>query len=177
MPYSSGIRENHRASVDRIDPKSRDGEMIFIAELYPHRSLSKRGLALLMTFVGAAGIAVSIPFYLLGAWPIIGFMGLDVLLIYGAFRYNNAAARAVEQVFLSRFDLLVRSISWRGFIRESRFNPLWTRLEREDHPELGLERLALVQGRSRLEIATCLGRHERAEFAAAFQHALSEAKR
>lgn len=163
--------------MDRIDPKSHDGELIFTAELHPHRSLSKRGLAFVMAFVGAVGLAVSIPFYLMGAWPIVGFMGLDVLLIYGAFRYNNATARAVEQVFLSRFDLLIRSISWRGFIREARFNPLWARLERKDHPEFGLESLALVQGRSRVEVGACLGPHERAEFADAFQRALSEAKR
>jgi len=130
-----------------------------------------------MAFVGMVGLAVSIPFYLMGAWPIVGFMGLDVALIYGAFRYNNATARAVEQVFLSRFDLLVRSISWRGFIRESRFNPLWARLERVDHPEDGIEKLALVQGRERFEIGAFLGRGERADFADAFQRALSEAKR
>ncbi len=130
-----------------------------------------------MAFVGTVGLAVSIPFYLMGAWPIVGFMGLDVLLIYGAFRYNNATARAVEQVFLSRFDLLVRSISWRGFVRESRFNPLWTRLEREDHPEDGIEKLALVQGRQRCELGAFLGRGERADFADAFQRALGEAKR
>lgn len=130
-----------------------------------------------MAFTGLTGLAVSIPFVLLGAWPIVGFMGLDVLLIYLAFRYNNAAARACEQIFLSRFELLIRAVSWRGIIREARLNPLWTRIEKEEHPEFGLERLSLVQGRKRVEIAACLGREQRADFAEAFQRALHESKR
>lgn len=152
-------------------------EPLFTATLQPHRSLSPFGLGLLMAFVGLVGLAVAIPFYLIGAWPIAGFMGLDVLLIYAAFRTNNRAARAYEQIFLTRIELLFRSVSWHGRMREFSFNPLWTRLEREDHPEFGLERLALVQGGARVEIAGCLGREERADFAEAFQHALAESKR
>lgn len=160
-----------------IDPNSRLEAPIFTATLKPHRSLSPRGLALVMGFTGLAGLAISIPFVLLGAWPIVGFMGLDVLLIYLAFSYNNAAARACEQIFLSRIELLIRAMSWRGVIHEARFNPLWTRLEKEEHPEFGLERLSLVQGRKRVEIAACLGRAARADFAEAFQRALHESKR
>ena len=171
-----------KAAVHTSDPISRDPYArmetpIFAATLQPHRSLSPFGLSLLLGFVGVIGLAVSIPFYLMGAWPIAGFMGLDVALIYFAFRYNNAEARAYEQVFLSRIELLFRSVNWRGTIREARFNPLWTRLEKEEHPEFGLERLSIVQGRAKVEIGACLGREERADFAEAFQRALSESKR
>lgn len=163
--------------MTEIDPNSSLDAPIFTATLQPHRSLSPSGLRVLLVFVGFVGLAVSIPFLLIGAWPIAGFMGLDVALIYLAFRSNNASARAYEQIFLSRVELLFRSVSWRGTIREARFNPFWTRLEREDHPEFGLEKLALVQGRARVEIAACLGREERADFASVFQRALVESKR
>jgi len=163
--------------VTEFDPKSHHDRVIFQATLQPHRSLSPFGLMLLMGFVALVGLSVSIPFYLMGAWPIVGFMGLDVALIYLAFRYNNAAARAYEQVFLSRIELLFRAVDWRGQIREARFNPFWTRLEREDHPEFGLEKLSIVQGKQRVEIGACLGREERADFAQAFQRALSETRR
>lgn len=159
------------------DPISRLEAPLFEATLHPHRSLTRNGLAWVMGFVGLVGLAVSIPFLLLGAWPIAGFMGLDVALIYFAFRYHNATARAYEQIVLSQIDLLFRSVSWRGIVREVRFNPLWTRLEKEEHPEFGIERLALVQGRSRVEIASMLGREERAAFAADFQRALAESRR
>lgn len=171
-----------KAAVHASDPISRDlhsrmDTPIFTATLQPHRSLSPFGLSLLLGFVGVTGLAVSIPFYLMGAWPIVGFMGLDVALIYAAFRYNNAEARAYEQVFLSRIELLFRSVNWRGVICEARFNPHWTRLEKEEHPEFGLEKLSIVQGRAKIEVGACLGREERADFAEAFQRALSESKR
>jgi len=162
--------------VPELDPKSPEAP-IFTATITPHRSLSRRGLALLMGFVGAVGLVVSIPFYLLGAWPIAGFMGLDIVLIYLAFRYHNATARAYEEIVLTRLQLLFRAVNWRGAAREYRFNPRWTRLEREDHPEFGPERLTLVQGRARVEIAACLGREERTDFAEHLQRALHESRR
>lgn len=159
------------------DPNSAPDAPLFTAMLRPHRSLSSAGLNWVMGFVCLVGLAVSIPFFLLGAWPVIGFMGLDIGLIYLAFRANNAAARAYEQVFVSRVLLLVRVASPRGDIREKRFNPLWTKLEREEHPEFGTERLAFRQGRDEMEIARFLGRDERATLAANLQRALAEARR
>lgn len=159
------------------DPNPMPDKAIFTATLNPHRSLTARGLRWVMGLTGAAGLAVSIPFYLLGAWPILGFMGLDLALIYAAFRYNNATARSYEEIVLSRALLLVRSVSWRGQVREARLNPRWTRLEKEEHPEFGVEKLALVQGAVRLEVARELGRAARADFAADFQRALVESRR
>ena len=158
-------------------PNSLNEPTLFAVEITPQRSLGPKGLSILMGFVGAVGLAVSIPFYLLGAWPVVGFMGLDVLLIYAAFRYHNATARAYEQVFLTRIELLFRSIGWRGQVREARLNPRWVRIEREEHPEFGLEKLELVEGRQRIEIASALGREERAEFATARQQALAQSRR
>lgn len=150
---------------------------IFDATLTPHRSLSERGFKLLMLFAGGIGLAVSIPFYLLGAWPVLGFMGLDILLIYIAFRYHYASARACERLVISRIAILFRAVSWRGAVREHHLNPVWTRIEREEHPEFGLERLILKEGKQRVELASMLGREERAEFAGALQAALYEVKR
>jgi uncharacterized membrane protein len=166
-----------KAAVSPRDPISPMDAPLFTATLHPHRSLSPFGLSLVLGFVGVVGLAVSIPFYLMGAWPVVGFMGLDVALIYFAFRYNNAEARAYEEVLLTRIELLFRAVDWRGRMREARFNPFWTRLEKEEHPEFGLEKLSIVQGRARVEIGACLGREERADFAEAFQRALSESKR
>jgi uncharacterized membrane protein len=113
----------------------------------------------------------------MGAWPVVGFLGLDLVLIYAAFRYHNATARAYERIVLSRIELMFRSVSWRGAVKERRFNPAWVRLERQEHPEFGTEKLELVQGQQRVEIAAQLGREERGDFAAHFQNALTTAKR
>lgn len=161
------------------NPKSETilNQPVFTAEITPHRSLSPKGLMLLMGFFALVITAMSIPFYLMGAWPVVGFLGIDIVLIYLAFRYHNATARAYEQVFLSRLELVFRRVTWRGRVSEKRFNTLWTRIEREEHPEFGTEKLEIVQGRQRVEVASALGREERGEFADAFQRALSSAKR
>jgi uncharacterized membrane protein len=163
--------------MTKCDPESELERPLFTAILRPHRSLTPRGLAFVIGLTALAGLLISLPFYLMGAWPIVGFMGVDVALIALAFRINAAEGRNEEQIFLSRVHLLIRNLSWRGAIREAEFNPRWSRMEREDHPEFGLERLSVVQGRARLEVARCLGREDRAEFADVFGKALAEAKR
>ncbi|MGL5448142.1 MAG: DUF2244 domain-containing protein [Rhabdaerophilum sp.] len=162
--------------MSQANPKS-DDPPVFDAVITPHRSLSSRGHFWLMAFLVLVTTAISIPFYLLGAWPVVGFLGVDLVLIYFAFRYHNATARAHERIVLSRIQLLFCSVSWRGKVRERIFNPAWVRLEREEHPEFGTEKLEIVQGKSRVEIAAQLGREERADFASAFQKALATAKR
>ena len=150
---------------------------ILDVRLYPHRSLDARGFRRLMAFAFAASAFVSLPFYLIGAWPVIGFLGLDLVLLYVAFRANFRAARAYEALRLTALELLFARVSARGGRREWRFNPSWVRFERVDHPEFGAQRLALVsQGRS-LEVGRFLGPDQKAEFATIFSRALARARR
>lgn len=153
------------------------GQPVFAAVLTHHRSLSTKGLRRLLLFVAAVAMAVSIPFYMLGAWPVVGFMGLDVVLIVLAFRASNRQARGFEEVVVSPVVLVLRKVSWRGVAREWRFNPRWTRLKHDIHHEFGSERLALVEGRREVELAGFLGRGERADFATALGKALGDARR
>jgi uncharacterized membrane protein len=173
------IALNWTRTVQEGNPKSEAqlNQPVFTAEITPHRSLSPKGLSLLMGFLALVITGMSIPFYLMGAWPVLGFLGVDIILIYLAFRYHNATARAYEQVMLSRLELVFRRVTWRGRVTERRFNTLWTRIEREEHPEFGTEKVEIVQGKQRVEVASVLGREERGAFADAFQQALASAKK
>jgi uncharacterized membrane protein len=150
---------------------------IFSAVITPHRSLTPRGFLILMLCLGVLSFVSGIVFVSIGAWPVFGFFGLDVLLVYFAFRANFRAARAYEQVTVTPSELTVRKVSHRGGVREWTLNPLWVRLERIVHEEFGIERLFLVSRGQRLTIAGFLGPAEKASFAAALAHALGEAKR
>jgi uncharacterized membrane protein len=150
---------------------------IFSAIITPHRSLGSTGFLVLMLCIGGVSFIAGVMFLLIGAWPVFGFLGLDVLLIYWAFRINYRAARAYEEVTVTTSELTVRKISHRGSVREWTLNPLWVRLERVAHEEFGIERLFLVSHGRRLSIAACLGPDEKASFAGALSTALSEAKR
>lgn len=126
--------------------------------------------------VGSASCLASLPFFLMGAWPVVGFMGLDVLLLWLAFRANFRAASAYEDVTLTPVELEIAKVSARGARREWRFNPLWVRLERIEHEEFGIRELMLASRGRRLEIASFLGPNAKADFARDFTAALAEAR-
>ena len=150
---------------------------LFSAVVTPHRSLSHAGFLIVMAAVGGISFVAGTAFLLLGAWPVFGFFGLDVLLVYWAFRVNYRAAAAFEEVIVTAGELRVRQVSHRGKASEWAFNPLWVRLEREGNEEFGLERLFLVSRGRRLPIASLLGPKEKESFAAALGAAIGEAKR
>jgi uncharacterized membrane protein len=150
---------------------------LFSAVVTPHRSLSHAGFLIVMAAVGGVSFVAGTAFLLLGAWPVFGFFGLDVLLVYWAFRANYRAAAAFEEVTITASELRIRQVSHRGKVSEWSFNPLWVRLERESDEEFGLERLFLVSRGQRLPVASLLGPTEKESFAAALAAAISEAKR
>src|SRR5262245_34388391 len=123
---------------------------LFSAVVTPHRSLGRVGFLVLMAAVGCISFAAGIVFLILGAWPVFGFFGLDVALIYWAFRANYRAAAAYEEVTVTASELRVRKVSHRGTVSEWTLNPLWVKLDRETHEEFGIERLFLVSRGHRL---------------------------
>ncbi|MDR4307023.1 DUF2244 domain-containing protein [Chelatococcus sambhunathii] len=149
---------------------------VFAAEIRPHRSLGPKGVSIVLGVFGVFSAILSVPFFVIGAWPVIGFLGLDVLALWLAFRFSFAQARACEQVALTYVELLVRKVTARGAAREWRFNPNWVRLESEQDEEFGMTRLSVASRGARLEVADALSPDERADFADAFGRALATAK-
>jgi uncharacterized membrane protein len=160
-----------------IEAPLTDEAPILALRLTPHRSLDPAAVRVLMAATFAASAIVSLPFYLVGAWPIVGFLGLDVALLYFAFRANFRAARAYEDFHLTYLELLFARANARGARREWRFNPAWVRLERVDHVEFGPQKLSLVSRGRRWEVARFLGPDQKAEFAATFAAGLAQARR
>jgi uncharacterized membrane protein len=151
---------------------------LFAALLTPHRSMGWPGFIAVMTAVGAVNLVGAVIFTSIGAWPVLPFLGLDVLVIFLAFRANYRHARAFEEVIVTPTEIRIRKVTWHGHAREWRFNPAWTRLrqtrDEEDGQVLGL---TLDEGRRRLDIATFLPPVEREGFGRALTAALAEARR
>jgi uncharacterized membrane protein len=150
---------------------------LFSAIITPYRSLSGTGFVIVMVLFGAVSFATGMFFLTLGAWPVMGFFGLDVLLLYWAFRINYRDAAAYEEVRVTPSELVMRQVSRRGEVREWKLNPVWARLDRETHEEFGLQQLFLVSHGKRLSIASFLGPHEKESFADALAAALGAARR
>lgn len=149
---------------------------IFSVVITPHRSLSHTGFMVLIIAFGLVSFIAGMMFLLAGAWPVLGFFGLDALLLYWAFRLNYRHARAYEELLLTPSHLRVRKVSHRGHVREWTLNPLWVSLERIAHEEFGIERLLLISRGRQLPIGNCLSPDEKASFADALGAALNEVK-
>ena len=149
---------------------------LFSAVLTPHRSLSRRGFVVLMAVLCTISFAAGTVFFVAGAWPVIGFLGADVALVYAAFRLNYRAARASEEISLTRDCLSVRRVAADGSESVIDLNPYWARLEIERRPEVGITGLRLASHGRRFDVGGFLGFDERETFAAALTAALAEAR-
>src|SRR4051794_11468114 len=104
---------------------------LFSALLTPHRSLSRSGFLVLMGFVSVVSFVAGVAFLMMGAWPVLGFFGLDVVIIYWAFRVNFRRAKATEEITVTATELRVRRVSHRGHVVEWVLNPLWVQLDKK----------------------------------------------
>lgn len=151
--------------------------VIFSALVTPHRSLSRNGFLILMGFLTAISFIAGVVFTMMGAWPVFGFFGLDILIVWWAFRVNYRRAAATEEITVTHSEIRVRRVSHRGHTMEWTLNPLWVRLDVTTHEEFGIERICLVSRGRRLSVGGFLGAEEKESFAKALIAALNAAKR
>ena len=146
--------------------------LIFSAVLTPHRSLDRRGFALLMAVMAIMSSLTGLAFWRLGAWPVPGFMGLDVAALYVAFRLSYRQGRASEEIHMTRSLLTVRRTAPDGRSASAGLNPYWARLEVDRHPEFGILRMAIAWQNHRVAVGNLVGPKERERFAEEFTAAL-----
>ena len=148
----------------------------FTAVLRPYRSLGPRGFFMLMTIVVGVSFIAGIAFTLAGAWPVFGFFGLDVALIYIAFRINYRDARLFERVELDRDALKVTRVDPWGGAQSWTFNPYWVRFQfhnaERDEPELKLS----THGQE-LVFGSFLNEDEKTEFGQVLAQSLASIRR
>jgi uncharacterized membrane protein len=151
-------------------------DVIFSATLVPHRSLGRRGFIALMGVMAGLWFLTGAFFWSLGAWPVIGFFGLDFLAIWLAFKLNYRAARAYEEIEVRRTELVIRKVAPDGRVQEVRFNPAWVRLEIETIRDEGVKRITLRARDRRVPVGAFLNPEDRKSFARAFAGALATAR-
>jgi uncharacterized membrane protein len=159
-----------------MEPRRFD-DIIFSATLRPHRSLGRRGFVLLMAAIATLWFLTGLYFWSLGAWPVLGFFGLDFCLVLLLFKLNYRAARAYEEVEVSRAALVIRKVSAGGKAQELRFNPQWARLELHRSEDEGVTRIVVRTRGERVAVGSFLNPDDRTSFARAFGAALAEARR
>jgi uncharacterized membrane protein len=151
-------------------------EILFDAVLYPQRSLSTPGFWLLIGAVATVSFTIGTVFALLGAWPVFGFYGLDVLLIYVAFQVSFRRAKAREILRLKPDELSVRRVSPEGRVECWSFIPCWLRVSLDEPPDADSPLVLSSHGRS-LAIGSFLTPPERRDLAMALRAALGRLKK
>jgi uncharacterized membrane protein len=170
----SGTKSNPDGSGDAAPlPGER---LVFAAVLTPHRSLGPKGFLVLMLATGTVCFVSGLLFLSIGAWPVFGFFGLDVLLVWIAFRLNYASASQFEEITVSAHEIVVRKHGPGRQRQEYRFNPFWVRLSVTRLEDEGVTRITLTSRGSTIDIGGFLNPPDRTSFAAAFSAAIADAK-
>ncbi|WP_417579004.1 DUF2244 domain-containing protein [Pelagibacterium sp.] len=150
---------------------------LFAALLTPHRSLSPRAIRWVIALTCVMASIPGIVFYAMGAWPVVGLMGLDILLLYWALTASMRDTEMFEEVTLWPDALDIRHVTKKGRETEHSFNPFFIRLSVVRDNEDRVTALKIVTRDSEVEIGRFLTPDDKARFADAFGHALSRAKR
>src|SRR5260221_1279716 len=137
----------------------------FATSLVPYRRLSPEGFRWLIRGAIAANLAIGLTMLLLGAWPVLGFLGLDVWLLWFLFKRSYLDARRRETLVLTDRELIVDRVAPDGEREESRLDAYWLRVE------LG-ERLVLASRGNRVVVGRFLSPDERDHLAEQLKAAL-----
>ena len=146
----------------------------FSAALKPHRSLSPHGFAVLMAAVGGVSFVFGGVSIAIGAWPVFGFLGLDVVILYLAFRRSFADAEVREIVEVTSHEVILYRTRPAKAVTERRFPRPWVRIELDEDRERELiGPLALVYAGRRTAFASFLAPEERKSLATALKAAVA----
>jgi len=150
-----------------------DDPVRFNAVLQPHASLTPRNFFLLMAFIGVISFCAGVAFVIAGAWPVFGFFGIDMVLVYLAFKMNYRDAQRYETVQLTDTTLTVERVAPSGRRERWRFQPYWLQVEIEDNPAPDSALILRSHGRS-VEIGSFLTTDEKVDLANALRNELSK---
>ena len=145
--------------------------ILFEAEVTPHRSLSPRGLRLVIGFVCAVSACTTTVFWTLGAWPIAGFNGGEIMLAMVLLRMHARSKRERELLLLSGGALRILRTDAQGRSSERSLQPGWLRVMLEERPGRVPGLFVLARGQ-RVEVATALGEPEKRDLAEALTQAV-----
>ena len=153
----------------------RSAQPIFRVDLFPPRSLSRRAARNIVLFVAGLTTTIGLIFWSVGAWPVIGFLGVDVILLSLAFYFSFRSAWQEERIELRAENLRVTRISVRGDRQQFDFQPYWLRviLQRGEDDQCSL--FLQTHGKS-LEIAGFLGADEKTDLAEKLERVLRQTR-
>jgi len=145
--------------------------ILFAADIRPNRSLSRRGLMMLVATLATGGLITSLIFIADGAWPIALYNAAELIIVVALLHSNMRAARAREWVVLTPDGLHVTRVDKKGRRFERYLSAAWARVQVEERPGR-VSALYLASHGQRIEVASCLGEAQKLDLAEALKGAL-----
>ncbi|RDE08550.1 DUF2244 domain-containing protein [Pelagibacterium lacus] len=150
---------------------------LFAALLTPHRSLSPQGIRGVIVFACVMAAIPGFAFFAMGAWPIVGLLGLDIALLYWALTASLDDKHAFEEITLWPDALDIRHVTKRGRETTLSFNPFFVRFAVVRDGEDRVTALKITTREGAYEIGRFLTPDDKENFARAFRPALDRARR
>lgn len=155
------------------DPNPQES-VLFEAICTPSRSLGPQGMRILCAALLAGAALTGGLFLALGAWPILGFTGLEAAIVLGLLvAHRRGSERAMEVLILTGNRLTIHRTDTKGRREEVSLNPYWARLRLEERPGR-VSLLVLCQRNQQVEIGKLLGDEQKRDLAAALEAALRQ---
>jgi uncharacterized membrane protein len=161
--------------LHRMSDALTDDQIVFEAEVTPHRSLSPRGLKLIIGFVCSVSLVTTTIFWSLGAWPVAGFNGGEILLAMVLLRSHAKSTRQRELLLLSGTALRILRTDATGRATERQLSPGWLNVVLQERPGR-VPGLYLASRGQLVEVGATLGEPEKRDLAAALSDAVLRLK-
>ncbi|MEL6213356.1 MAG: DUF2244 domain-containing protein [Pseudomonadota bacterium] len=168
------VAKGRASELGPLAPSAKSAAL-FDAVLFPNRSLPNVGFIMVMSVVIVANILFGAYFYLIGAWPVIGFCGLDVFLVWLAFKISYRQGRLHERVRVDEDEILIARVLPSGHETRWRLQTFWTRVA-IDRPVEHESQLQLVYKGRKLVLGSFLSPGERGDLGEALAAALEKAR-
>ncbi|XDZ65583.1 DUF2244 domain-containing protein [Alphaproteobacteria bacterium LSUCC0684] len=172
-----GENQAPRASIPNGNGSSADRDGLL---LWPHRSLSQKGFRILMAVLGSLMVAIGLIFFLMGAWPVVGFLGLEILVVWAFFRMNYKSARQREKITANPATFRIERTSPDGETAIEELPSPWLKAELEPSapPKSGQPQRLVVKSHGRkAEIGPFLHAVEKQELLPEINALLSKVQR
>ncbi len=147
--------------------------LLFEAAILPHRSLSARGGWIVIGLFCAVSVLSGVRFWLIGAWPVAGFIGVELGLAALLLWIHQRSARQVEWLRLSADAIRVVRRDPDGKKHELRLPAGWLTVELQERPGRVPGLLLCAPGR-RVEVAGALGEAAKRDLAQALREAVHD---
>ncbi len=138
--------------------------VLFQTELRPNRSSTPEAIQKLALVLSAVLIPAGLVFVYVGAWPVFGFLGLELVALVALLNCHHKRSYIIERIAITTKGLKVERIAPCGRRHEWHFQHHWLQVNVDEDSERDCTLELRSHGRA-LAIGAFLTPHERREVA------------